>query len=65
MAHRAHLEQGIDDRAFGNLIAGALRRHMRHGSLQTPQIGDFLTDVFQMFDGERVNLPAGVGVPID
>ncbi len=62
---RPHLEKGIDDRALRNLIALALRRHVRHRPLQPLQVDDLPTDIPEMFDGQRVDLRTGEGVPVN
>lgn len=60
-----HLEERVDHRAFGDLIARAARGHVRHNALQPFQVHDFLPDVREMLNGERVHLRASIGVAID
>ena len=60
-----HFEQRINDRTFWNLIALALLRHVRHHLFQAMQVCDFLTNCGEMLDGERIHLPASVGLSVD
>jgi hypothetical protein len=60
-----HLKKGIDVRTLRNLIALALRRHVRHRPLQSPEVGDLLSNIPKMFVGDRVDLRAGEGGPVN
>ena len=60
-----HFEECIDHGAFGDLIARTACGHVRHHTLQPPEVGNLLPNVFEMLHGQRMNFRARTGMAID
>ena len=59
------VEERVDDRTFGNLIATALRGHVVQYPLQPAQVGNLAANGYDVLECEFVNLRAGIGVSVD
>src|ERR671919_1715428 len=61
----AHKTQGVDDGAFGDRAALALRRHVVENPGELLEVGDLAPDVGEMLQGHRPDLGTGPGVAVD
>src|SRR5688572_7268512 len=61
----AHRTQGVNDGAFGDRAALALRGHILEDLRQLLKIGDLAPDVGEMLQGHRPDLGAGPVAVVD
>src|SRR6516162_2990210 len=59
------IEERVDDRAIGDGVAAALRRHRLEHPFQPSQIGNFAADFAHMITRQLFDLPAGIGAAVE
>ena len=55
----------VDDRAIGDSVAAALRRHRLEHPFELSQIGNFAADFSYMITRQPLDLSAGIGAAVD